>query len=152
MWSPTIKDPLTEGADQSDCDDESNDSLNIATMDPRILDAGLFCQPVGSFSPLVANKATTQTMPQALNSVEMATTTLKNAGLGYHSFILTFDSGASRMSTGNKSDFTALKDTGFDNLELDGIASGLKIQGIGIVQYNVTMDDGTRVTLKLKAL
>jgi hypothetical protein len=56
------------------------------------------------------------------------------------------------MSTGCRDDFSDFKTTGLQNLELDGIASGLKIEGIGIVQYSITMDDGTRVTFKMKAL
>jgi hypothetical protein len=66
-------------------------------MDPKILDTGQFCQPVRSFSHLVANKAATQPTWMAINSVEMATTTLKNTGLGYHSFILMFDSDTPRI-------------------------------------------------------
>jgi hypothetical protein len=116
--------------------------VNLKGLDYRFLDDGMFCQPVGTFYNMQANKATDHTRI-AINSAEIATSTLKNAGLGYHSFILTFDSGASRMSTGCRDDFLDFKTTGLQNLELDGIASGLKIEGIGIVQYSITMDDGT---------
>lgn len=140
------------------CEDPSDhnsedmaDLIRLDDVDSRILDDGLYCQPVGSFPIHVAYKTTVKPRLH-INSAALADQTLKNAGLGYNSFSLTFDSGASKMSTGIRSDFKEFTDTGYENIELDGIASGLKIQGTGIVHYDVVMDDGTRVTLRLKAL
>jgi hypothetical protein len=132
-------------------DENVEGNVDATGIDIRFLDEGMFCQSVGTFPRMTANRATTQTRV-AINSANLATGTLKHAGLGYHSFVLTFDSGASRMSTGCREDFTEFKTTGLQNLALDGIASGLKIEGIGIVLYAMPMDDGTRVTFKMKAL
>lgn len=153
---PTIKDPFFESrtAQYQDYDEKETvekETFDITAVDTRILDTGLFCEPVGSFPHFVANKSTVQSAI-TFDSFELAKQTLKNAGLGYDSFILTFDSGASRMSSGVRSDFKEFKDTGFENVKLDGIASGLKIQGIGIIHYDLIMDDSTRVTIRVKAL
>jgi hypothetical protein len=125
--------------------------VNAEGVDAQFLDDGMFCQSVGTFPRMKAHKATTHTIV-AIENAKIATSTLKHAGVGYHLFVLMFDSGASRMSTGYCNDFMDFKIMGHQNLELDGIPSGLKIEGIDIVQYSLSMDDSSQVTFKMKAL
>ena len=84
----------------------------------------------------------------------MALQALQQAGQGSKHILITFDTGASRMSTGYQEDFISFKATVNKNLALDGIAAGqgLTIAGQGICAYKVTMDDGTAVILHVEAL
>jgi hypothetical protein len=61
---------------------------------------------------------------------------------------LTYDTGASRCITGNKSDFVQLYPDGPRHKVIKGIVKGLDIEGEGIVEYTLTCDDGTNVTIR----
>ena len=52
------------------------------------------------------------------------------------------DSGATSTSVANKAEFVSLTETTNDNVELDGIAAGLKVSGEGIVEYEIKADCG----------
>ena len=63
---------------------------------------------------------------------------------------LYFDTGASHTSTPNKGDFMELDEDSTSGT-LDGIASGLTIEGTGRVQYIVLDDNGKEVVIEVEA-
>ena len=83
-----------------------------------------------------------------------ALTALEQSGQGYKQFLMTFDTGASRMSTGYREDFISFKSMVDEGVALDGIAAGqgLSVVGQGTCAYRVAMDDGSSVVLHVAAL
>ena len=71
---------------------------------------------------------------------------------GNSTCILTYGTGATRPSSGIRSDF---EDATFvpttTGPVIDGIASGLKIEGFGFTRYNIQVSDGTSVELRMKS-
>ena len=65
-------------------------------------------------------------------------------------FKLIFDTGASIHLTPDKSDFVEFTETPSDEV-IQGIGTGLKIQGKGLVEYMLNDTSGNAVKLKLTA-
>ena len=74
--------------------------------------------------------------------LEQASPFIHQAGFVDQHVDLVIDSRASSTSVSNKHEFTVLHENANDNVELDGIAAGLKVSGEGIVEYELTDDSG----------
>lgn len=145
-------------------DDLSNCSDSLEVHDDHVTSelveiANLFCMPVESplsaeYFDRVRSMACMATGPK-LNSGWLAAQTLKNLGRDPEGkeVVLIFDTGASKMSTGSRDDFVEFSSQGLSpNATLDGIASGLKIEGHGTVEYVIRGKDGDNLTLQLEAM
>ena len=108
----------------------------------------MFCQPVGVFSSWQCGY---QTSPQHGHSpITSALSAIP--GLGNQICTLILDTGASKCSTGNRNDFVDYQAFDDHNKKaLDGIAAGLHIEGFGTVEYVITADDNSQITLSIQA-
>ena len=108
----------------------------------------MFCQPVGVFS---SRQCGYQTSPQHGHSpITSALSAIP--GLGNQICTLILDTGASKCSTGNRNDFVDYQAFDDHNKKtLDGIAAGLQIEGFGTVEYVITADDNSQITLSIQA-
>ena len=110
------------------------------------------CCSIGSF-PLAQQYCFTA-VPSNRNSDsarEQSRSVLTNSGLENVTCSLTFDTGASQCITGVKSDFLEFFPEGAQHSVIKGIAQGLTIDGEGIVEYTLTCEDGSTVTIRAKA-
>ena len=76
---------------------------------------------------------------------------LTHSGLERYTYPLIFDTGASQCLTGVKSDFREFFPEGAQHSVIKGIAQGLAIEGEGVVEYTLTCDDGSLVTIRAKS-
>jgi hypothetical protein len=135
--SPEIPETLTEDIDLANATQAAVDTSNI------------FCVPVGtSLPPHIAQMVA---LNAGLTSHTLATRTLKHVGLDSEGkqVVLVVDTGASMASSGCKEDFVAWKPSNGSADEMKGIATGLAIAGYGTIEWTISMDDGTDVTLQL---
>ena len=62
------------------------------------------------------------------------------------------DTGASKCSTGNRNDFVDYQEFDDHNKKtLDGITTGLQIEGFGTVEYVITASHNIQITMSIQA-
>ena len=127
-----------------------NSSLREICQAPRSIDF-MSCQSVGSF-PLVSRTLLISEHKKQAQRRIAAGNVLSATGIGETICTLTYDSGASKTCVGVESDFTTLTMNTEGGEVVKGIASGLEVMGEGTVTYIVDCDDGTEVTLTMKAM
>jgi len=129
--------------------DEKFDTLQDFEVHPSLLSDEDFCQMVGTFpNPKACCAVNGDTSTNIEAAISSALRSMPHEGK--RAMILTFDTGASRTSTGNKNDFVELTEESSE-AKLDGIAEGLKIAGAGYVEYCLKSDEGIEIVLRLKA-
>ena len=102
-----------------------------------------FCQPCVESEPEELAWACPSYLAN-LDSAVAATT------FGAASVLVMFDTGCTTAVTPFKEDFVSLDETQQQG-QLKGIANGLTIKGVGVIEYNIIADGGTKIALRTKA-
>jgi len=160
MWMRKVRadwglldDPLDSGG-LSTCAQELNGSVDVGNtpkVDFDLRSTDMFCQSVGSFPSNGTNPVGYMGSRDAGTATESSSGRAARAmactATARPSVQLVVDTGATRTSTSNREDFVTFTASGLENKQLDGIAEGLKIEGEGVVEYVVQMDDGVEYTI-----
>ena len=112
------------------------------------------CYSIGSFpfTQLECFNAQSQsTSSHSESATTQARDVLTHSGLERYTYPLIFDTGASQCLTGVKSDFREFFPEGAQHSVIKGISQGLAIEGEGVVEYTLTCDDGSLVTIRAKS-
>ena len=107
----------------------------------------LFCAPVGTFPKSFLYPAKCESSQSIEASASRGADILTTSRVDIQAIL---DSGASMTSIGNRDEFKTLNES-INKVVMKGIASGLQIEGTGIVEYHLLGDNEELIRLELEA-